>query len=163
VYVIPGGAAYLEAAAAAGGSPKASTNWIVGEMRRRLKDTGAEDMASVPVAPAALAELTGLTEKDVISSTVAKEVFEKMWATGRRAPEIVEAEGLAQVGDTEALGAAIAAVLAANPDAVTQYQAGKTNAFGFLVGQAMKAMKGKANPKVINDLLRQSLDRSSNS
>ena len=159
VYVIPGGADYLELAVNAGGSAKANTNWILGEVRRKLKDAGREDMSACAVTPGALAELTHLTERDVISSTVAKDVFEKMWATGRGAKAIVEAEGLAQVGDTDALGAAVAEVLAANPDAVTQYRAGKTNAFGFLVGQAMKSMKGKANPKVINELLKAALDR----
>mgnify|MGYP006276102189 FL=1 len=81
-----------------------------------------------------------------------------MWTSGRGAKAIVDAEGLAQVGDTSAITAALEEVLAANPDAVSQFKAGKTNAFGFLVGQAMKAMKGKANPKVINELLKQMLE-----
>ncbi len=159
VRLIPGGADYFEATVTAGASAKSATNWILGEVRRLLKEAGAEDMTAVPVTPDALAELAGLAERDVISSTVAKEVLNTMWTTGQRAKAIVEAGGLAQVGDTGALGAAVAEVLAANPDAVAQFRAGKTNAFGFLVGQAMKAMKGKANPKVINDLLRQALDR----
>jgi len=95
----------------------------------------------------------------VISSTVAKDVLSKMWTSGRSAKEIVEAEGLAQVGDTAALSATVREILAAHPDAVAQYRQGRTNAFGFLVGQAMKAMKGKANPKVINELLKQALDQ----
>lgn len=160
VRLIPGGADYFEATVRAGASPKAASNWILGELRRILKDAGADGMTAVPVAPDALAELAGLAERDVISSTVAKEVLATMWSSGRRAAAIVEAEGLAQVGDTAALGAAVAEVLAANPDAVAQYRAGKTNAFGFLVGQAMKGMKGKANPKVINALLKQALEDS---
>jgi aspartyl-tRNA(Asn)/glutamyl-tRNA(Gln) amidotransferase subunit B len=159
VRLIPGGADYFEATVKAGASAKSASNWILGEVRRLLKDTGAEDMTEVPVPADALAELAGLAERQVISSTVAKAVLNTMWTTGERAAAMVERDGLAQVGDTEALGAAIVAVLAANPDAVTQYRAGKTNAFGFLVGQAMKAMKGKANPKVINDLLKQALER----
>jgi aspartyl-tRNA(Asn)/glutamyl-tRNA(Gln) amidotransferase subunit B len=159
VRLIPGGADYFEATVNAGASPKAASNWILGELRRILKDAGAEGMTAVPVAPDALAELAGLAERDVISSTVAKEVLATMWRSGGRAAAIVEAGGLAQVGDTAALGAAVADVLAANPDAVAQYRAGKTNAFGFLVGQAMKSMKGKANPKVINELLKQALDK----
>jgi len=90
---------------------------------------------------------------------VAKDVLTKMWESGRGAKEIVDAEGLAQVGDTAALSAAVQEGLAANPDAVSQYRAGRTNAFGFLVGQAMKAMKGKANPKVINELLKNALEK----
>ena len=158
VRLIPGGADYFEATVTAGASPKSASNWILGEVRRFLKDAGADDMTAVPVPPSALAELAGLTERDVISSTVAKEVLAKMWTSGRGAKAIVDAEGLAQVGDTSAITAALEEVLAANPDAVSQFKAGKTNAFGFLVGQAMKAMKGKANPKVINELLKQMLE-----
>jgi len=160
VRLMAGGAEYFEATVGAGASAKAAANWILGEVRRLLKEAGAEDMTAVPVTPDALAELAGLTERDVISSTVAKEVLATMWTSGRRAKAIVEADGLAQIGDTSALGAAVADILAANPDAVAQYRAGKTNAFGFLVGQAMKSMKGKANPKVINELLKQALDGS---
>ena len=157
VRLVAGGADYFEATVKAGASAKAAANWILGEVRRLLKEAGTEGMTSVPVTPDALAELAGLTERDVISSTVAKEVLATMWSSGRRATDIVEAGGLAQVGDADALGAAIADVLAANPDAVAQYRTGKNNAFGFLVGQAMKSMKGKANPKVINELLKKAL------
>jgi aspartyl-tRNA(Asn)/glutamyl-tRNA(Gln) amidotransferase subunit B len=159
VRLIDGGADYFEEAVKAGASAKSASNWILGEMRRMLKDAGAEGMTAVRVAPDALAELALLTEQDVISSTVAKEVLATMWTSGRRARAIVDAEGLAQVGDTAALMPTMNAVLAANPDAVAQFRAGKNNAFGFLVGQAMKAMKGKANPKVINQLLKQALEQ----
>jgi aspartyl-tRNA(Asn)/glutamyl-tRNA(Gln) amidotransferase subunit B len=158
VRFIPGGADYFEAAVAAGASPKGASNWILGEVRRLLKDAGADEMTAVPVPPPALAELIQLAETDVVSSTVAKDVLGKMWTTGRGARAIVEAEGLAQVGDADALSVAIAGVLAANADAVAQYRAGKTATFGFLVGQAMKATKGKANPKVVNELLKAALD-----
>ncbi|MEI6246034.1 MAG: Asp-tRNA(Asn)/Glu-tRNA(Gln) amidotransferase GatCAB subunit B, partial [Acidobacteriota bacterium] len=160
VRLVDGGADYFEATVKAGASAKSAANWILGEVRRLLKDAGTDGMTSVPVTPEALAELAGLTERDVISSTVAKEVLSTMWTTGRSAKAIVEAEGLAQVGDADTLGAAVAQVLAANPDAVAQYRAGKNNAFGFLVGQAMKSMKGKANPKVINELLKKALGES---
>ena len=160
VRLVDGGADYFEATVTAGASAKSAANWILGEVRRLLKDAGTDGMTTAPVTPEALAELAGLTERDVISSTVAKEVLSAMWTTGRSAKAIVEAEGLAQVGDADALGAAVAEVLAANPDAVAQYRAGKNNAFGFLVGQAMKSMKGKANPKVINELLKKALGES---
>jgi aspartyl-tRNA(Asn)/glutamyl-tRNA(Gln) amidotransferase subunit B len=159
VRLIPGGAEYFEKTVTHGAPAKGATNWILGELRRILKEAGDDNMTSVPVDPRRLAELITLAETDVISSTVAKDVLSKMWASGRGAKEIVEAEGLAQVGDTGALSAAVQEILDANPDAVAQYRSGRTNAFGFLVGQAMKAMKGKANPKVINELLRAALDK----
>jgi aspartyl-tRNA(Asn)/glutamyl-tRNA(Gln) amidotransferase subunit B len=159
VRLIPGGAAYFEATVKHGASAKGASNWILGELRRILKEGGEEDMTALPVDPKRLAELIALAETDVISSTVAKDVLSKMWTLDRRAKDIVDAEGLAQVGDTGALSAAVQEILAANPDAVAQYRAGRTNAFGFLVGQAMKAMKGKANPKVINELLKAALDQ----
>jgi aspartyl-tRNA(Asn)/glutamyl-tRNA(Gln) amidotransferase subunit B len=154
VRLIAGAADYFETMVAAGASAKGASNWVQGEIRRRLKDLGADDMAVVQVAPDALAELVVLTEQGVISSTVAKDVFEKMWGTGRRAKAVVEAEGLGQIGDTAALDALVAAALAQNPDAVAQYRAGRTNILGFLVGQVMKASQGKANPKVVSDLLK---------
>jgi aspartyl-tRNA(Asn)/glutamyl-tRNA(Gln) amidotransferase subunit B len=154
VRLIAGGADYFETMVAAGATAKGASNWVQGEIRRRLKDLGADDMAVVQVAPDALAELVALTEQGVISSTVAKDVFEKMWGTGRRAKVIVEAEGLGQIGDTSALEALAAAALEQNPDAVAQYRAGRTNILGFLVGQVMKASQGKANPKIVSDLLK---------
>ena len=81
-----------------------------------------------------------------------------MYDTGRPAEDIVAAEGLAQIGDAEALRAAVRTAIAANPDAVAQVRKGRNNAFGFLVGAVMKAFKGKANPKVVNELLKQELD-----
>jgi aspartyl-tRNA(Asn)/glutamyl-tRNA(Gln) amidotransferase subunit B len=111
-------------------------------------------MAAVPVTPAALAELVGLIDTNVISSTVAKDVFDRMWVSGGTARAIVDAEGLAQIGDETALAKVIEGVIAGNPDAIAQVRAGKNNAFGFLVGQVMKATGGKANPKVVSQLLR---------
>ena len=155
--VIVGGAEFFEATVKAGASAKAASNWIQGEVRRKLNELGAEDMRTVSMTPVQLAELAALTERGVISSTVAKDVFEQMWATGRSAQTIVEDEGLAQIGDASAIGPIIADVIARNPDAVAQYRAGRTAAIGFLVGQVMKASQGKANPKLVNDLLRQAL------
>jgi aspartyl-tRNA(Asn)/glutamyl-tRNA(Gln) amidotransferase subunit B len=154
VRLIAGGADYFEAAVAAGAPAKAASNWIQGEIRRRLKDLGLDDMAAVPVTPAALAELVGLIDTNVISSTVAKDVFDRMWASGGTARAIVDAEGLAQIGDEAELAKVIDGVIAGNPDAIAQVRAGKNNAFGFLVGQVMKATGGKANPKVVSQLLK---------
>jgi aspartyl-tRNA(Asn)/glutamyl-tRNA(Gln) amidotransferase subunit B len=158
VRLMAGGADYFEATVAAGAPAKAASNWIQGEIRRRLKDSGAEDMAGVPIAPPALAELIGLAERSVISSTVAKEVFDKMWTTGRGAQAIVDADGLAQIGDEAALSSLVATVIAEHPEAVAQYRAGRTNTLGFLVGQVMKASQGKANPKLVSSLVKSALE-----
>ncbi len=157
VRLITGAADYFETMVAAGASAKAASNWIQGEIRRRLKELGAEDMAVVQVPATALAELIALTELGVISSTVAKDVFEKMWGSGRSAQAIVDADGLAQIGDTSALEALVRQVLEQNAEAVAQYRAGRTNTLGFMVGQVMKASQGKANPKVVSDLFKAAL------
>ncbi|MCA1584690.1 MAG: Asp-tRNA(Asn)/Glu-tRNA(Gln) amidotransferase subunit GatB [Acidobacteria bacterium] len=143
---------YFEETACLSGNPKAASNWVMGELLRTMKerDVTIED---VPLRPARLAGLIGLVESGLISSTVAKDVFVKMYESGRSARQIVDEEGLAQIGDTAALGAMVTGIVAANPDAVEQVRKGRNNAFGFLVGQVMKASKGKANPKIVNELL----------
>jgi aspartyl-tRNA(Asn)/glutamyl-tRNA(Gln) amidotransferase subunit B len=157
VRLIKGGADYFEAVVSAGAPAKAASNWIQGEIRRRLKDLGREDMAAVPVPADALAELIGLTERSVLSSTVAKDVFEKMWTTGARAQAIVDAEGLAQTGDADAIEALVVEVVGENADAVDQFRKGRTNILGFLVGQVIKKSQGKANPKMVSEIMRRHL------
>jgi aspartyl-tRNA(Asn)/glutamyl-tRNA(Gln) amidotransferase subunit B len=157
VRLLAGGADYFEGMVAAGAPAKAASNWLQGEVRRRLKDLGVDDVAQVPVAPPALAELVVLADRGIVSSTVAKDVLEKMWLTGHSAGAIIDAEGLGQIGDESALSALVADVLAQHADAVAQYRAGRTNTFGFLVGQVMRTSGGKANPKVVSDLLRKLL------
>ena len=103
------------------------------------------------------AELLALVGDGTISGTIAKQVFEKMLETGDAAGVIVERDGLKQTSDTGAIEAEIAKILAANADKVAQYQGGKEALFGFFVGQTMKAMQGKANPQVVNDLLKKAL------
>ena len=98
-----------------------------------------------------------LVDKGTISNAMAKDVFATMFETGRSADDIVAAEGLAQIGDAGALEAIVREVMAANADAVTQYRAGKQQTFGFLVGQVMKASKGKANPQLANQVLKDAL------
>jgi len=143
---------YFEAAARGSGNPKAASNWVMGELLRTMKERDV-DVAQVPVTPEALAGLIQLVDRGTISTSVAKDVFAKMYASGGSAEAIVQAEGLAQTSDESALLAIVQDVVASNPDAIAQVRAGRNNAFGFLVGQAMKASKGKGNPKVINDLL----------
>ena len=151
-------AAYFEATAKAAGNPKAASNWIMGELTRKMNEMGV-DVGDVPLTPGALAGLIGLIDSGTISGSIAKDVFEKMWATGRPADVIVSAEGLARIDDESALEAAVRDVMAANASAVTQYRAGKQQTFGFLVGQVMKVTKGKANPALVNNLMKRLLDQ----
>jgi aspartyl-tRNA(Asn)/glutamyl-tRNA(Gln) amidotransferase subunit B len=147
---------YFEAAAAAGAPAKSASNWIMGELARKVKEQDG-DVSSSPVTPARLAGLLTLVDAGTISGSMAKDVFEKMFATGRTASAIVEAEGLAQIDDEAQIAALIGQVVAANGDAVAQYRAGKASTFGFLVGQVMKAARGRANPKRVNELLQKAL------
>ena len=147
---------YFEAAAAAAGNPKAASNWIMGELTRKMNELNVA-IADVPIPPEKLAGLIRIVDSGTVSSTIAKDIFERMYASGRSADEIVAADGLAQIDDVDALRAAVRDVVAASSDAVQQYRAGKKNAFGFLVGQVMKATKGKGNPKRINELLKTEL------
>jgi len=146
---------YFEATAAAV-SPKAASNWIMGELLRTMKERGQE-IDQVPLRPASLVGLIALIEKGAISNSVGKDVFAKMYDSGRPADAIVAEEGLAQIGDEGALQLVIDEVLQKNADAVAQYRAGKQQTFGFLVGQVMKGSKGKANPKLASDLLKRVL------
>jgi aspartyl-tRNA(Asn)/glutamyl-tRNA(Gln) amidotransferase subunit B len=150
-------AEYFERTVAAGAPPKQAANWMMGELARALKDAGLDAEAS-PLAPAALAGLIALIEKGTISGSIAKGVFEKMFAGGRSADDIVAAEGLTQINDESHIASLVADVLGKHADAVAQYRAGKTTTFGFLVGQVMKAAAGKANPKRVNDLLKRALE-----
>jgi aspartyl-tRNA(Asn)/glutamyl-tRNA(Gln) amidotransferase subunit B len=130
---------------------------MMGELARALKDSGG-DLTASPVSPARLAGLLVLIDKGTISGAIGKSVFEKMLTSNRTADEIVRAESLTQIDDESQIVGLIAEVLSRNDDAVTQYRAGKTTTFGFLVGQVMKAAGGKANPKRVNELLRRALE-----
>jgi aspartyl-tRNA(Asn)/glutamyl-tRNA(Gln) amidotransferase subunit B len=153
----PALAAYFEATAAAAGNPKGASNWIMGELTRKMNEAGA-GVEQAPVTPAALAGLIRLVDSGTITGSIAKDVFEKMWSSGRPADAIVAAEGLARIDDDAAIEAAVRDVLTANAGAVAQYRAGKQQTFGFLVGQVMKATKGKASPTLVNSLVRRLLD-----
>ena len=142
--------------ARAADNPKAASNWIMGEVLRTMKEREI-GIEQVPISPEALAGLIRIVSRGIISNTVAKDVFARMYDTGHLAEEIVQAENLAQVGDEDALVGLVREAIAGNPDAVEQFRKGRNNAFGFLVGSVMKASKGKANPKVVNDLLRREL------
>jgi aspartyl-tRNA(Asn)/glutamyl-tRNA(Gln) amidotransferase subunit B len=147
---------YFEAVAGASGNAKAASNWIMGELLRTMKERDVT-IEQVPLTAEALAGLIKLVDAATISSTVAKDVFSKMYDSGRTAEEIVRTEGLAQTSDANALLGLVRDAISASPDAVEQVRKGRNNAFGFLVGHVMKASRGKANPKIVNDLLRQEL------
>ena len=147
---------YFERAAAAAGNPKAASNWVMGELLRTLNDRGTT-IDDVPLTPRALAGLIALIDKAAISSSVGKDVFAKMYDSGRAAEDIVAAEGLAQIGDEAALLSIVRDVMGRHANAVAQYRAGKTATFGFLVGQVMKGSGGKGNPKLVNQLLKREL------
>ncbi|MCL4819017.1 MAG: Asp-tRNA(Asn)/Glu-tRNA(Gln) amidotransferase subunit GatB [Vicinamibacteria bacterium] len=148
---------YYEAAAQAAGNAKATSNWVMNEVLRKLNEDGRE-IGAAPVTPQALAELVKLLEAGTISGKIAKDVFEKMWASGEAPGAIVAREGLVQVSDESALQQAIDAVLAASPEQVATYRKGKTGTLGWFVGQVMKKTGGKANPQALNALLKKALD-----
>jgi aspartyl-tRNA(Asn)/glutamyl-tRNA(Gln) amidotransferase subunit B len=150
-------AAYFEATAQASGQPKLASNWIMGEVSRRL-NAGEAGIEQSRVSSAQLAGLIVRIADGTISNAAGRQVFEALWnAEGQEADAIIEARGLKQMKDTGALERIIDEVVAANPDNVAQFRAGKDKAFNALVGQIMKASKGKANPQQVNDLLRQKI------
>ena len=136
---------------------KQGSNWLMSELFGALNKLG-KTLDESPVNPAQAAELLGLVADGTISGSIAKQVFEIMLETGQGAAAIVEERGLKQTNDTGAIEAEIAKIMAANEDKVAEYRSGKDKLFGFFVGQTMKAMQGKANPQVINELLKKALD-----
>ncbi|WP_116235296.1 Asp-tRNA(Asn)/Glu-tRNA(Gln) amidotransferase subunit GatB [Parasphingopyxis lamellibrachiae] len=135
---------------------KAAANWLISDLFGGLNKLGV-DLDSSPVSAAQGAELLALVADGTLSGPLAKQVFEIMLETGDDPEKIVEEKGLKQTSDTGAIEAVIADILAANSDKVEEYRGGKDKLFGFFVGQTMKAMQGKANPKVVNELLRKAL------
>jgi aspartyl-tRNA(Asn)/glutamyl-tRNA(Gln) amidotransferase subunit B len=149
-------ARYFEQATAAAGAANAKTcaNWVMGELAARL-NRDEKDIAAAPLSPAQLAGLVQRIADGTLSSKMAKEVFDALWnGEGADADALIEARGLKQISDSGALEKLVDEVLAANPKSVEEFRAGKEKAFNALVGQVMKASKGKANPQQVNDLLR---------
>jgi aspartyl-tRNA(Asn)/glutamyl-tRNA(Gln) amidotransferase subunit B len=136
--------------------PKQVSNWIMGDLLRLLKEDGKEAEAS-PLAPEQFAEMLGLIKEGTISGKIAKTVFEEMYKTGKGAKEIVTEQGLVQITDEAALTQTVAEVLQAHPHEVEAYKNGKEKLFGFFVGQVMKATQGKANPQLVNNILKKRL------
>lgn len=149
-------ARWFDALLDAGAPPVAAANWVTSELFGALNRLG-RDIASSPVSPEQAAELLTLIGDGTLSNTLAKQVFDVMLETGQAAGVIVEERGLKQTSDTDAIEKVIADVIAANPSQLEQYRGGKEALFGFFVGQTMKAMAGKANPIVVNKLLKAAL------
>lgn len=145
-------AEYFESAARESGNPKAASNWVMSEVLRKSKETG-ESPGSLPIRGEDLGELIRLVEEGTISGKVAKDVFEKMAASGDKAKAIVEREGLVQISDPEAVAELVRQVLRENPAQVEQYRGGEEKVLGFLVGRVMKVSKGQANPKLAKETL----------
>ena len=156
-------ARYFEAVAGAGiaaATAKLAANWVLGDVSGRLNQSGLSP-ADAPVTPAALAALLARINDGTISGKIAKDVFAQMWTDGAldasAADVIIAARGLKQISDTVAIEKIVDDVLAANQKSVDEYRAGKDKAFNALVGQAMKASRGKANPAQVNDILKRKL------
>ena len=148
---------YFERTLTVCGDAKAASNWVMGEVMRTLKEKYL-DIKEFAISPERLGGLIGLIGKGAISNTIAKQVFELMQTGEASAEEIVDREGLAQVSDTGAIERTVDEILEANPKQLADYREGKTKLFGFFVGQCMARMKGKANPQVVNDVLKSRLD-----
>ena len=141
---------------AKGRDPRLAANYVTGDLFGAMNKTG-RGIADSPVSAASLGGLLDLLADKTINGRIAKEVFEAMVDTGQDPAAIVESRGLRQVTDTGAIDAAVDAVLAAHPDKLAEYRSGKDKLFGFFVGQVMKAMAGKGNPALVNDLLKSKL------
>jgi aspartyl-tRNA(Asn)/glutamyl-tRNA(Gln) amidotransferase subunit B len=148
---------YFEATAKLVKDAKLVSNWVMGEVLRILKEQKIA-ITQFVLKPASFAELLNLISDGTINAKIAKEVFEEIFTTGKSAKTIVAEKGLAQVSDTGVIEKAVDEIIAAHPKEVERYRRGEEKVFGFLVGQLMKATKGKANPKVANEMLRKKLD-----
>ncbi len=149
-------AEFFDAALAQFNDAKTLVNWVTGDFLGTLKAKGLPVQLS-PVNPEGLAELLNLVAKGTINGKIAKSVLEEMFATGKGAAQIVQDKGLVQISDEGAIAAIVTQVIEANPQSVADFKAGKERAIGFLVGQVMKASKGKANPGLVNKLLQEQL------
>lgn len=147
---------YFEACVGLYPQPKTVSNWVMGELARLLNATNTE-IAESPVRPEHLAALLKLIDEGVISGKIAKTVFEEMFSTGKDPQAVVKEQGLVQITDEAELKAVIDEVITSNPKVVADYRQGKDKALGFLVGQVMKATKGKANPALVNRLLKEGM------
>ena len=147
-------ALFFEETVASGADPKKASNWVMGEFARLVKEKGLD---AAKITPAQLAAIIGLVDGATISGSAAKQVFDEVFESGKDPKTVVEEKGLAQVSDEGAIEEEVQKVLDANPEQVQQFKDGNEKVLGFFVGQVMKASGGKANPKVVNDILRRLL------
>ena len=141
-----------------GATPKIAVNFIMGEIAAYLKENKVE-ITDTKLTPENLAELISLIEKGTISNNIGKQILvEDMITNGEKASAIVERKGLSQISDEGAIKAVVEKVVNAHPKEIEAYKGGKTNLLGFFVGQVMKETKGRANPKTVNELVRQILE-----
>ena len=151
-----GVAQYFEAVVGAGADARVACNWMTGEVFRLLKESGT-DIEDSPVSAGALAELIALVADGTVNQTAAKEVLGVLWDKGGSPGAIVEERGLKQISDTSELDAAVAQVIADNPDPVAKVKGGDQKPIQFLMGQVMRATKGNANPQLVQQLLKDQL------
>ena len=149
---------YFEEVVKISDSPKLSTNWIMGELSALLNNENL-NIRDSKVSSDKLGQLVLRIEDGTISGKIAKDIFEKMWISGKEVDEIIKDEGLEQVTDDKQIEAMIDEVIKSNPEQLEQYRSGKDRLFGFFVGQVMQASQGKANPKQVNDILKSKLEK----
>ena len=147
---------YYEEAVKLSGRPKIAANWVMGDVLRLLNED-RRDIKNSPISPASLAEMIELIEAGTISGKMAKEIVEEMYKSGKPPQAVIKEKGMVQLTDEEAIAEIITGIMAANPAQLAQYRNGKDKLFGFFVGQVMKATQGKANPQIINELLKKML------
>jgi aspartyl-tRNA(Asn)/glutamyl-tRNA(Gln) amidotransferase subunit B len=148
---------FFEKTAKISGEPKQAANWIMTELMGRMNEAGAENINSTKITPEGIAELIALIKKGTISGKIAKTVFDEMFKAGGRPEKIVADKGLVQITDTKEIETVIDKVIAANPKIVAEIKGGKEAAMGFLTGQVMKESRGKANPQMVNEMLKKKI------
>ena len=149
-------AEWFESAVKAGGRPKAVSNWVMGELMR-LSNEENKTIEECPLKPSQLADMLKLMDNGTISGKIAKAVFEEMYKTGKDAETIVKEKGLVQINDESAIEKAVDEVISKNPKEVERFKAGDEKLLGFFVGQIMKLTKGKANPQIVNEIMKKKL------
>jgi aspartyl-tRNA(Asn)/glutamyl-tRNA(Gln) amidotransferase subunit B len=147
---------YFEEVAKASGEPKLAANWILSELLYLLKEAGKEITES-PIAASSLADLLSLIRSGTVSGKMGKDILAEMFASGKRAREVMAEQGLEQINDADQLAALVRDIMSQNPTQVEQYRKGKTATFGWFVGQMMKATRGQANPQLVQEVLKKEL------